>query len=194
MIGHDLIMQSQRGQEIDRGSAIPCVVTGISFGTPITVNVTPKQGPRVIQDDGSFTTLAPLEVQEVPYCYPASPSFQIFLPPEVGMEGFLIVTDTEISEADSGVVDTSRLRDKASGIFVPCGPQNASFSRDELVIKSDAVEMVFTATSWDVTIGGVSVIAALKQMSAHITALEGLVHPNGNIHGPVKPRLIDDLP
>lgn len=192
---HDNLEHRQRANETDRSTAIPCRVTAFSLTGRPTVDVLPKQGPRELQSDGSFANLDPIEVLSIPYCFPASDQFSIFLPPAIGMEGLLIVTDTEVGEADSGHIQTSRLRDRASGYFVPTGSTAAPRGDGTaLELRSGAVVLTISETAFDVTVNGISLISGLKQMSQHVAALEALVHPDGNTHGGPTPRLIDDLP
>jgi hypothetical protein len=208
----DYIADAQYGQETDLGAAIPCVVTSVNLSGEPMVSVKPMQSARVLGIDGEISDLPALEIDEVPYCFTSSSRFAVFVPPEVGMQGYLIVTDGEIGEAANGTQETTRLKDRASGFFLPSGTLGGkafkgnadwlemrsaqcrvAISDSAVHLQSGNTSIVVQNGSFDIVTGGVSLVAALKQMSAHIKKLESLVHPNGMVHGPVQVRMIDQL-
>lgn len=193
-------------------SAIPCVVTAVNLDGDPLVSVRPLQALPYDLFDGEVAVDTPLEIAEIPYGYSSGTSFAMFVPPEIGMQGVLIVSDTEVGEIPAGVATTSRRKHGSSGYFVPTGnvggtPFKGSAdwaeirttncriaaSKDTVHLESGDTSITITQDSFDVVVGGISLIGALKQMSAHIKALEQLVHPNGMTHGPVKQRQIDDI-
>lgn len=209
----DPIAQRAYAQEQDVGVAIPCVITAVDLSGEPMVSVRPLQPTRIVSFDGEIELLDPIEIAEVPYAFASSSDFAAFVPPKVGMHGLLIVTDHEVGEVAGARREIVRSKDRASGFFLP-GPHfsgpvfrgNAEWaelrgddtrvavSADKVHLEAGSTSVVVTsAGEFDVVVNGQSLIAALKQMSAHIRALEALVHPNGMTHGPVKARMIDQF-
>ena len=206
-MSEDVIFERQWGRENDMGAAIPCVVTGIDLSGEPMVTVKPMQATRVFELDGVIADYEPLEIDAVPYAYPSGPGFALFVPPEVGMEGYLIATSREVGEAAGGKTETTRQRSRDSGVFVPSGTlMGAPFkgspdwaeirssgcrvavSKDAVHVEAAGAAFVAGPGGWDVVSNGVSLIAALKQIAARIKALEALPgHP-----GPT-PLLVDQL-
>lgn len=199
-----------RAEENDTSVAIPCTVTGFDLTGDPVVSVRPQTVVPHDLFDGEVDATAPLDIDEVPYCYPSGTSFALFIPPEVGMQGYMIVTDTEIGDVAGGVAESARRKDRRSGFFVPSGNLTGSpfkgnadwaelrtlgcriaASRDTVHVEAGATSLVVSPGGFDVSINGVSLIDALRQMSQHIALLEALIHPNGYTHGGVHPRLVD---
>lgn len=187
-------------------SAYPCEVTAVAGAT---VTIRPLVAIPYETLDGVILVDEPLEVAEVPYSFPSSSAFALYVPPEVGMLGLFIVSDTEIGEIPEGEAISSRQKNPTSGYFMPTGKADfegspdwaelrsadcrIALSDDTVHLEAGDVSVVLTGDSFDVVIGGVSLIGALKQMSAHIRRLELLVHPNGMPHGPAQIRQIDSI-
>jgi len=206
-LSDDIILERQWGRETDMGTSIPCVVTGIDLSGEPMVTVRPMQATRVFGLDGETADFAPLEIDAVPYAYPSAPSFALFIPPEVGMQGYLMVTSREVGEAQGGTTETARQRGRDSGVFIPSGALSGApfkgnadwaeirsaggrvaLSKDTVHVEAAGASFVAGPGGWDVVSGGVSLIAALKQMAARIKVLEALPgHP-----GPT-PMLVDQL-
>lgn len=186
----DIILERQWGRETDMGAAIPVVVTGIDLSGEPMVTVKPMQATRVFGLDGEIINEEPLEIDEVPYSYPSGSSFALFVPPEIGMQGFLHVTGTEIGEAAGGVVETTRQRPRDSGVFVPSGALSGTpfkgsadwaemrsgagrvaLSKDTVHLEASGVSFVAGPGGWDVMQDGVSLVAALKEAAERIKAL-----------------------
>lgn len=200
-----------RAERDATSGAIPCVVTAVNLSSEPQVTVKPLIAIPYDTFNGEVVTPEPLEIAEVPYVFPRSASFAVFLPPSVGQRGFLVVTQTEIGEIETGVAQTSRRRDARSGYFIPGGDTAGAFegnaewaelrSKDcRIALSGDTVHLEAGNTSFtlkngqfDISVNGVSLLSALKQMSAHIKKLEELVHPNGFVHGPVNVRQIDSF-
>ena len=211
MSSHDDLSRN-RAEKEDSSGAIPCVVTAIQLSDEPTVTVRPQVTIPYDTFDGEQETDLPLEIEGVPYVYGSSNSFAIFVPPEVGMQGFLVITDTEVGEVQSGEAQISRRKTRSSGYFIPSGnltgrPFKGSanwaeirskscrvaVSEDTVHLEANSASLVLADASFDILAGDVSLVAALKQMSNHIAALEDLVHPNGFTHGGKKDRLVDTL-
>lgn len=203
----DLIFERQWGRENDMGAAIPCVVTAIDLSGDPVVTVRPMQATRVFELDGAITDHEPLEIDAVPYAYPSGSTFALFVPPEIGMQGYLVATAREVGEAAGGKTETARQRSRDSGVFVPAGALSGArfrgnadwaelrsaggrvaLSKDTVHAEAAGASFVAGPDGWDVVSNGVSLIAALKQIAARIKALEALPgHP-----GP-QPMLIDQM-
>lgn len=196
----------------DTGTAKPCVVVGIDLSGDPMVTVRPMQATRVVDLDGAVNHLPALEIAEVPYCYPSGNRFAVFVPPEIGMQGYLVTTQHEVGEAGQGTQQVTRTKDIGSGFFVPSGNLTGTafrgsadwaefrsracrvaLSDDVLHLQAGSSSIIVDASGFDVVAGGVSLVAALKQLSDHIGRLEALVHPNGMVHGPVQQRLVDQF-
>lgn len=192
--------------------AQPCRITAVQYGKGITVSVVPLMTTEYDTFNGEREVEKPLPVEEIPYSFPVNNRFGVFVPPHVGMEGILVVSDTEVGEVPSGEVKTSRRKNPRSGYFVPTGSVagqsfrgspdwveirskacRVAVSDDTVHLETDRVSVVLDDRGFDVLVGGKSLIEALKEMSAHIRALEAFVHPNGLVHGPVKARMIDSF-
>lgn len=201
-----------RGENETTSTAIPCVVTAVDLSGEPMVSVRPQVKRQYDLFDGQTEVLEELEIREVPYVYPSGMSFACFVPPEVGMQGVLIVTDTEVGEVAEGAVATSRRKDPTSGYFLPAGNLTGSafrgspdwaelrsddcrvaLSKDTIHLEAGSNSIVLTQDGFDVLVGAISLVSALKQLSAHIRALETLVHPNGMTHGSAHQHLVDQL-
>lgn len=193
-------------------TAVPCVVTAVDLSGEPKVTVRPQVKKGYDTFDGEVLLEEELEIAEVPYVYPSSASFAIFVPPAVGMQGFLIVSDTEVGEVDAGVATVGRRKDPTSGYFVPSGNLTGEAFRGNadwaemrsdscrVALSADTVHLEAGSTSitlkpgqFDIVVNGVSLITALKQMSTHIRALEQFVHPNGMVHTLAQQRMIDNM-
>jgi hypothetical protein len=60
-------------------------------------------------------------------------------------------------------------------------------------LEAGQTSLVITPDGFDIVVAGVSLLAAMKQMSAHIAALEALVHPGGLVHTGAQTRMIDNF-
>lgn len=204
--------RNARANERDRGSAIPCEVTRIHLDEEPRVDVRPLRGTKIFGVNGDHRTLPALEVKGIPYVFPSSPRFAVFMPPAVGQQGLLVVSHFEIGE--SAGTEIARVRDRASGEFIPTGVIDGSqnpfigspawaemrsagcrvaISDDTIHLQSGTTNATFTAGRFDINVGGISLVKALHQMSDHIAALEDLIHTDGTKHGGRKSRLVDDL-
>lgn len=191
---------------------IPCVVTTVDLSGEPMVTVKPQVTVPYDLFDGDMDDSAPLPIEEVPYVYPSGNAFALFIPPEVGMEGFLVVTDTEVGEVASGEASASRRGHFSSGYFIPSGNLTGkafkgsaewaelrsekcrvALSKDSVHLEAGETSIVLSNDGFDVLVNGVSLVEALQQMSQHIAQLEAVVHPNGYTHGGANSRLIDDI-
>lgn len=201
-----------RAERENTSAAIPCEVTAVYLDGEPKVKIRPLANMPYDAGDALVVSETPLEVDQIPYVYPCSTAFTVFVPPSIGMQGFLVITQGEVGEAADGEILTSRRQDARSGYFVPGGRLNGTpfkgnanwaemrskacrvaMSANTVHLQAGNTSIVLTKNGFDVVSGGVSLVAALKQMSAHIKVLEALVHPNGNTHGPVKSRLVDSM-
>lgn len=193
-------------------TAYPCTVTAIDLSGDPKVTIKPLVAIPYDTFDGKTSVDEPLEVEEVPYVYASGLSFAFVIPPEVGMEGLFIVTDSEIGDSKEGEAKSSRRKNPTSGYFVPTGRLNdkpfkasadwaeirskqcrVAVSEDTVHLEAGETSIVASADGFDVKVNGISLIEALKEMSAHIKLLEALVHPNGYTHGGAHTRMIDNL-
>jgi hypothetical protein len=206
------IADVQYGQETDLGVSIPCVVTAINLSGEPMVSVKPMQSTRILGIDGEISDLPALEIDKVPYCFPSSSRFAVFVPPEIGMQGYLVVTDGEVGEAASGAQQTTRLKDRGSGFFLPSGTLNGkafkgstdwlemrssgcrvAMSNSVVHLQSGDTSLVLENGAFDIVADGISLVEALKELSRHVRQLETLVHPNGMTHGSAHSHLLDQL-
>ncbi len=208
-----LIREQSRAAATERQVAVPVEVTGVNFDGEPTVTVRPMQRRRIVERNGEVQNLEPLEVFEVPYNFPSSGSFAVFVPPEIGMQGFLVSTDNEIGEIPARQVEVVRTNDKAGGFFIPSGnlssggfrgnPDWAELRSGNSRIAISDGQIHLQAGEHSLVLGdganilgpnGFDLVAALKQISDHLGALEDLVHPGGLTHGGRKTRDVDDIP
>ena len=68
-----------------------------------------------------------------------------------------------------------------------------ALSKDTVHLEAVDNSIVLTQDGFDVLVGNISLVDALKQLSAHIRALETLIHPNGMTHGSAHQHLVDQL-
>lgn len=208
----ETLERNQRAYERDRGGTIPVEVVAINLDGEPTVDVRPLVKTKVREIGGNLVEYDPLEIKSVPYSYPSSGSFAIFVPPEVGMQGFLLSTDGETTDVGDGSRVSERVRDRSTGVFMPSGNlSGANFSGNEgwaeirsgnarIAISENGIHLQVGENSFaidqsghDITLGGVSLLAALQEMSDHIAFLEDFVHPIVGGHGGKKDRLVDNL-
>ena len=201
-----------RAERESTSGAIPCVVTAVYLSDDPRVKVRPQATVPYDTLDGEVITETPLEIDLVPYVFPCSPAFAMFVPPVEGMQGLLVVTQVEVSEVAAGEIKTARRRDARSGYFMPSGRltgngfkgspdwaemRSAScrvaISADTVHLEAGETSVVVTPDGFDVLVSGVSLIEALHQMSTHIKQLEELIHPGGLDHGGANTRLVDDI-
>jgi hypothetical protein len=206
------VVSRDRAERESTSGAIPCEITAVDLSGEPTVTVRPLTAVPYDTFDGETLSPTPLEIEKVPYVFPSSDDFAFFVPPKIGMQGHLTVTQTEVGEAEGGVATSSRRRDARSGYFTPSGnlggaafAGNAEWaelrSKDGRValnantvhLEAGQTSLIITPAGFDIVVAGVSLLAAMKQMSAHIATLEALVHPGGLAHTGTQARMIDNF-
>lgn len=201
----DPFLHRGRSDEADVSSAIACKVVSFDLSADPIVSVIPLVAVPTVGLDGKVEENEPLVIDEVPYCYPSSDKFATFVPPAVGMQGFLISTNTEIGEVATGVAKISRQKNASSGFFLPTGNMTGqpfignpdwaemrsalcriAISDNVVHLEAGDNSFVMNSSGFDILCGGISLVAALKQISAHITTLEGF-------HTGPQMRLVDQF-
>ena len=202
--------RNRRAFSQDTGSAIPVEVVSFDIlGNQPTVDVKPIQKAKQFNIGGGTQNVEPLIAYKIPYMLPMAGTFKFFIPPEAGMKGLLINTNTEVGEVDAGSIQTSRLKDRFSGVFIPTGfekfegPEDwAQFgygksviglSKESIFFGSGEGFMSISGGNFDAENNNISIVRALKQISDHIAYLEDLVHVDGGEHGGRKDRYVDDF-
>lgn len=202
-----LIREHARAAATERSVSVPVEVTAFNLDGEPTVTVRPLQKRRIIERGGEVQNLEPLEVFEIPYSYPSSERFAIFVPPEVGMQGFLMSTDNEIGEVGAGEVEVVRTNDKAGGFFVPSGSLTGrpftgnpdwmeirsgdarfAIGDGQIHLQAGDDNLVLGAGSNVLGANGFDLVKALKEMADRIKALEAF---HGGSTGPM---LVDNIP
>ena len=194
-----------RARARDEGVSRWAEVVGINAGGPgkaPTVNLRPLNDERQYEFDGEIQNNAALIYKEIPMAIQRSGKAVFIIPPEIGMVGFFVMTDYEVGE--TGNHEIERIKDRGSGWFQPAGSPDSqleyspdwaeirskdtriAISEDEVHLQAGNANICIKDGRFDIKIGSVSLMAALKQMSAHIKILE-------TIHGQVKPRTIDTI-
>lgn len=196
-----------RSNSMDAGNAMPVEIIGIDLSDEPTVTVRPLVNTQVFGLNGEVSNETPLEIREIPYSFPSSEDFAMFVPPKVGQQGLLVSSDTEIGEVEGGEDAARRVNDRRSGVFVPTGkigggnsfsgnPEWAelrskgariALSENAVHLQSGDTSLILDETGFNLVVGGTNINEALKQMSDHIAILEALLGL------PRTPRDVDDL-
>jgi len=205
-----------RANTRDEGVSTRVIITGINTPTDgdLTVNVVPYDEQRIYELNGERSYERPLEIMHVPYAGVFTTSqLGLGIPPEIGMEGWLVITDYEVGEIKNGRINTDRNKDHASGWFVPAGKLTGApypvsqewfefrgadgtriaISKDEVHLQAGNANVCIKNGQWDIVVDGISLLGALKQMSAHIKRIEDHVHTDGTKHPLTIPREIDKM-
>jgi len=204
MKSEDVLSRYLRAKSRDEGVSRMARVVGVNLsgGGDPTVDVQPVNPERVYEVDGELIAEPALVYKEIRYAFPRSPKSAFWMPPETGMIGFFVMTDYEVGE--TGAHETDRIKDRGSGWFTPAGDPSGSFegsmewtelrgtntriatNGDEVHLQAGNANICIKNGAFDIVVGGVSLLGAMKQMSAHIKILE-------TIHGQIKPRTIDTM-
>jgi hypothetical protein len=111
-----VLRQRERGSTRREAGCVPAEIVAINGKT---VNVKQLVDAITYDLDGKRVDIAPLDYEDVKYGAIGGQGIHIFIPPKVGMRGFMMVTDYDVADIEAGKVSQDRIRGRSSGVFFP---------------------------------------------------------------------------